>query len=183
MRLKIAALALGIVVVASAVGASAFTTASVDRTSTMDVVADDAGLIALSPGNASTDLVRTGSDGQLTIDFANSDASGVNGDSTFSIGDGTTSPPTYAFNVTNNGASSHDFTLGYAMATDPDSNADNLTFTVYDSTGTQVATATESSDTSPFTVSAGETHYVTVSVDTTGVDNSSDLSGTVTVNA
>ncbi|GGL38350.1 hypothetical protein GCM10009037_22480 [Halarchaeum grantii] len=181
MRLKIAALALGIVVIASAVGASAFTTASVDRTSTMDVVADDAGLIALSPGNASTDLVRTGSNGQLTIDFTNSAASGVNGDSTFSIGDNTTSSPTYAFNVTNNGAASHSFELGYAFDnTDP--SGDNVELAVYNSTGGYVGTAVDTTSTT-FTADPDETHYVVVSVDTTGLNNSTDLSGTVTVNA
>ncbi|MFB6077971.1 MAG: hypothetical protein ABEJ80_03215 [Halarchaeum sp.] len=181
MRFKLAAVTLGIVVVASAFGASTFTTATVSQSTSMDVVSDDRGLVGLAPGNASTDLVRTGTDGKLTIDFSDSAAAGFNGDSTFQIGDNTSTPPTYAFNITNNDGAAHTFDLSYAFdGTNPA--GENVKLSVYNASGSHLATASDEAS-ATFDAGAGTTRYVVVTVDTSGLDNSSTLSGTVQINA
>jgi hypothetical protein len=68
MRYKIGAVTLTLVLVASVLGASAFTSGSVERASNVNVVNDDTGLLALEDGT-SGDLVFQNSSGALEIDF------------------------------------------------------------------------------------------------------------------
>lgn len=179
---KISGFILALLVVSTAFAATAFTTGSVERSANVNVVNDDTGLIALQDGN-SGDLVFQNSSGALEIDFTQGGAGGVNTAAHYELGDPANGNTTYAFNITNLAASSHDLTLDYSGSDSQDSDA-NIEFQVYDSTGTQTGTVSEESGTTTLSgVTSGETHYVVIVVDTHGLDNTADLSGTLTVSA
>lgn len=169
-----------LIVVAAALGASAFTSASVKRTSNVNVVNDDAGLLALEDGTSGP-LVFQNSSGALEIDFTQGGAGGVNVESRYELGDPASPTTQYAFNFTNNGGEAHDIVLSYTDAMTGDGD-DNIQFQIFNSTGSNVATVSEESTTATLSgVSSTETHYVVLVVDTHGVTNSTDLSGTLEV--
>lgn len=180
-----AVLVIGTVLVASvAMGSAAFTSGSVDRTATVDVVGDDQAFTGLQAGDSV--VVQQSDGGQLSIDFSQAaNADGINGDANYTIGDKTgdfeNETGSYAFNITNNDGSAHDYTLSYAF-TGSQSSSSSVTFTVYDSTDTQIASASDSNDGS-FSLAAGETAYVVMEVDSTGATESNDLDGDVTITA
>lgn len=177
MKTKIAAVLAVVVFVGMAFGASAFTTATIDRTSTITVASDSNGIVGLNDG--SSDMV-TQSNEELTIDTTGNNYDGLNVNSTFVIGDTNDANNTFAFNVTNNDGASHSMEFGYAMASDPDTNSDQVTFDVYDSTGASQGSFTESTN-GTFTLASTETYYVVMTIDTTGLSSTADLSGTVTI--
>lgn len=185
MRIKITALALTLVAITAVVGASAFTTGSVARSANVDVVSDDQGLIALEDGT-SGGLVAMQSDGTLAIDFTSGGAGGVNPEATYELGNANDPTNQTAFNVSNRDAESHDLTIEYtgvAGAATGDGTA-NIQFRVFDGTGNEVATVTEESTSATITdVASGDSLYVVLSLDTTGLTNSTSLSGTLTVSA
>lgn len=185
MRLKIAALVVAVVAVTATLGASAYTTGSVSRSSTIDVVSDDQGLIALTDGT-SGDIVSTSSGGKLSIDFTKGGAGGVNPDATYKLGDAATPSTNRAFNISNLDAASHDLTVAYT-GVDAGATGDgtpNIQFRIFDSSGTEVATVTEESTSATISgVASGASYAVVVEVDTTGLTNSTSLSGTLTVSA
>ncbi len=78
----------------------AFTSVTADRTATINVVGDSSALLGLEAGSSS--LVRM-VDGQLTIDFANVAATGVNTNAVTVVEN--------AFTVTNNGSQTVTVTL------------------------------------------------------------------------
>ncbi|PSQ27277.1 hypothetical protein BRD03_07525 [Halobacteriales archaeon QS_9_68_17] len=165
-------------------GSAAFTSGSVDRTATVDVVGDDQAFTGLQAGDSV--VVQQSDGGQLSIDFSQAaNADGINGDANYTIGDKTgdfeNETGSYAFNITNNDGSAHDYTLSYAF-TGSQSSSSSVTFTVYDSTDTQIASASDSNDGS-FSLAAGETAYVVMEVDSTGATESNDLDGDVTITA
>jgi len=176
MRLKLAAIALGIVIVASAVGASAFTTATVERDANLSVATDSGGLVGLTAGDSG--LVTTNND-QLAIDVTEGTASGVNPNSTLTIGN-KSSP---AFNITNNFPNAHTFNVAYDMAnTDNADSTKNVQFELINSSsGDTVATVNEDSG-NETEIGASETIGVIVTVDSTG-QSTDDLSGTLNVTA
>ena len=179
---KIGVLALVLVVVSASFAATAFTTGSVERQANVNVVNDDTGLIALQDGNSGK-LVFQNATGALEIDFTKGGAGGVNTAAHYELGDPTNANVTYAFNITNLDAESHDFTLDYSGSDSEDADA-NIEFQVYDSTGTLVATVDEEGTSASLTgVASGDVHYVVIVVDTHGLTSSSDLSGTLTVSA
>lgn len=179
---KIGALALILVIVSASFAATAFTTGSVDRQANVNVVNDDTGLLALADGT-SGDLVYQNATGALEIDFTAGGAGGVNTAANYELGDPNNANTSYAFNVTNLDAESHDITLSYDGSDTEDADA-NIQFQVYDSTGTLVSTADEEGATAGLTgVASGQTHYVVIVVDTNGLTSASDLSGTLTVSA
>lgn len=162
-----------------AIASSAFTTATLERDTSIDVVSDDAGIIALTDGN-SGGIVTIDSSGELSIDFGVGSASGVNVDSIYELGD-PDDPSQRAFNITNQDSVSHSIELNYTVSTGDGvgDGESSVAFSVFDSSGTQVATEDEESGTASFTAASGETFAVVVVVDTTpgSVDQSSDLSG------
>lgn len=174
-----------VIAVSAMLGASAYTTGTVSRSATIDVVADDAGLIALSDGT-SGDLVTQSSDGTLAIDFTRGGAGGVNVDASYELGNPSDPVNQTAFNISNLDAESHDLTIEYTgvdAAATGDGTA-NIQYQVYDSSGTQVAMVSEE-DTSKTisSVASGDTLYVVMVIDTTGLTSSTSLSGTLTVSA
>lgn len=181
MNREIQLLTVLVVAASLIVGASAFTTGSVERTSSVNVVADSSGLIGLEDGT-SGDLVYTNSTGALSIDFTQGGASGANSAARFKLGS-TGDPANHsAFNITNNDATAHDITVEYTGAGGTSDADANLEFRIYDSTGTEVATVSEESTSATITgVASGATHHVVVVVNTHGLGSSSDLSGNLNV--
>ena len=185
MRTKIAVLAVAVIAVSATLGASAYTTGNVSRTANIDVVTDDAGLIALADGT-SGDLVTQSGD-QLAIDFTAGGAGGVNTDAHYELGNPSDPTNQTAFNISNLDAEAHSFTVEY---TNVNTNAtgdgtENIQYRVYDSSGTEQAIVSEESTSNSATinVASGETLYVVMVIDTTGLDSSADLSGTFNVSA
>lgn len=185
MRIKIAALAMAIIAVSATLGASAYTTGSVSRSTSVDVVSDDAGLIALADGT-SGGLVTQTSNGKLAIDFTKGGAGGVNPDASYTLGSTADPVNQTAFTVSNLDAESHDLTIEYtgvAAGATGDATA-NIQFKVYNSTGASVATISEESTSATVTgVASGSTLNVVTVVDTTGLTNATSLSGTLKVSA
>ena len=183
MKAKLAILAIVVLVASATLGAMAYTTGSVSRSVSADVVTDDTGLISLQAGQSG--LVYQKNSGALTVDFTNkATAGGVNVDAKFEIGDTANANSSYAFNVTNLDAESHDFTFDYSGTTNATTDTDpNIQFKVYDAAGNEVGMASEEGASGLVTISAGETVYVVVVVDTHGLDSTADLSGTLKISA
>lgn len=168
-----AALLLSMTVVAS----SAFTTVSLDRQTSIDVVSDESGIIALE-AHPDSDVVNGTDSGALRIDFDQADTgAGVNVNSTYTVGSTSNPTNTYAFNVTNQNTGPIDLTVDYAL--DNAAAGSNVQFSLYDSGGTLVGTAGPGSSTTQ-PLAQGETLYVIIEV-TGGADPADDLSGTLTI--
>ena len=182
MRTKLTVLAVAIIAVSATLGASAYTTGSVSRSANVNVVSDDAGLIALADGT-SGDIVTQTSGGELSIDFAVGTASGVNPNAQYEVGDTTDPTTNAAFTVSNLDSQSHSLTLAYTGAGATGNGADNVQFQVYNSTGSSMGTASEENSLTLSNAASGSTYHVVMVVDTTGLDNSTDLSGTLEVSA
>lgn len=172
-----------IMVSATAVGASAFTAATVDRQANTDVVADENGLLGLTDGNSGNLVFQDASTDQLVIDFENGTALGANTDARFELGNPAAPSTSQAFQVRNNDDEAHGINVSYALDAD-DGNTDvNYEFQVYDSSDALVGTVTEEGDTAALNAAAGESYNVVVVVDTghstTTLTSTSDLSGTL----
>ncbi|WP_136592067.1 VCBS domain-containing protein [Salinigranum halophilum] len=182
IRITHAVLMAGLVLVATtAVGASAFTSASIDREANANVVADQNGLLSLTDGN-SGDLIFEDGTGQLAMDLTAGSAKGANTDALFVFGDRQSPSTTQAFTITNNDATTHDITVSYD-GTD-DNSAANLQFEIYDAEGSSVGTVDEEGTTATISAPASATYYVVVVLDTghgeAGVlQEDTDLSGTL----
>lgn len=180
-KTSVAALLVGLLVASSFVGAAAFTNASVDRSASIDVVNDKDGIIGLEAGGSS--MVTENSTGAIEIDAAVGSASGINTAATVSVGDGSDPTNTYAFSVTNNAGSAKTIDLSYTVTGTDSNGGDDLTFTVYDDTGSSVGSFAEGGSTSINSAASGATYYVVITVDTTGNPSSDDLSGTLSITA
>ena len=172
-RLVIAGVILAVLAV-TAVGTGAFTSAEVTRTTNMDVVNDNASIIALQDGTSGELISLT--DGQLTIDFTAGGASGVNQDALYKFGDGSDAVNNHAFSVSNNSDTTRDITVEYTNVANLDGASGAVTFEVYDSSGQSLGTVTPSQS-STVTLDSGETAYVVLTVDTDGVSTTADFSG------
>lgn len=165
----------------SIVGASAFTSASVQRDAAIDVVSDDVGIVGLGPGNSA--IVALQGD-KLTIDTAIGSASGVNQDATLTVGNSSSPSTDYAFNVTNNAGTSKDVDFDYSITgTDTDTTSDDVRFTVYRNSSAVGSFTEEDSGLTVSSVGSGSTLYVVMTIDTTNNPVSDDLSGTVSISA
>jgi hypothetical protein len=182
MSKNILAIAMVVVAVTATLGVSAYTTGSVDRSSNVNVVNDDVGLIGLEDGT-SGNLVSQNATGALTIDFTNASASGANTAAHFELGNQSNATNQSAFNVTNNDDEARDFSFEYTASDSQDADA-NIEFQIYNDTGSkQVTVSEESGAVSLSGVASGETYYVVIVVDTHGLGTSADLSGTLKVSA
>lgn len=185
--LRMSILAVLLLLATGAIASSAFTTATLERGTSINVVSDDQGVIALTDGNSGDVVQIDGSTGELRIDFAVGSASGVNVNSTYDLGDSADPTNSRAFNITNQDGVSHTIELNYTVSdgSGVGDSQSSVQFEVYDAAGTQVAVEDEESGTASFTAASGETFAVVVLVDTTmsGVDQNSDLSGTLYVTA
>lgn len=182
--LRLGVLAVLLLLATSAIASTAYTTATLERGTSIDVVTDAEGVIALTDGNSGGIVEVDGTTGELSIDFAVGSATGVNVNSVYELGD-PADPTQRAFNITNQDSVQHDIELEYDV-TSGDGVGDgesSVEFQVYDSSGSQVAVEDEESGTATFTAASGETFAVVIVVDTTvgNLDDSDDLSGTLYV--
>lgn len=183
MQTRILTVAMVVIAISAVVGMSAYTTGNVTRSSNVNVVSDDVGLIGLEDGT-SGDLVQQNASGALTVDFSRAGGTGVNTAAHFELGNPSDANNQSAFNITNNGGTARDLTIAYNNAGGTSDADANIQFQVYDGTGTQVATVSEESTSATITgVASGTTHYVVIVVDTNGLDSTADLSGTLKVSA
>ncbi|MFC7166102.1 hypothetical protein [Halospeciosus flavus] len=182
MKLKLATILMVVVVASATIGASAYTSATLSRTASVDVVNDDAGLIGLADGS-SGDLVYNNS-GQLAIDFARGSATGANANATFEIGNTADPVNGSAFTITNQDITSHSFTVSYTGAGGTAVTATNIEFQIYDGTGASVGTVSEENTSTTLSgIGSGTTLYVVIVVDTTGLSSADDLSGSLEISA
>lgn len=188
---QVGILIIALVMTTGLIGASSFTTATLTRDTNIDVVSDTNGVIGLIDGNSGDVVQEDASTGELRIDFTVGSATGVNVDSVYELGDPANpvgASGERAFNITNNDGVSHTINISYSVADGTSGIGDGLNsteFQVYDGTGANVATVSEEGPGGEFTAASGETFAVVVVVDTTpaGVDQTDDLSGTLTVTA
>lgn len=180
MRAKLLAIGLVFALVSATLGVGAFTSATVDRQSNVNVVTDDSGLVGLEDGTSGP-LIFQNTSGALGIDLSKASGSGANVHAHFEFGDPNDPTNSSAFNITNNDGEQHTFTLDYTdIASDDSDNEVDLKFEVYDSSGTKLNTLTDESSAKDVTLSAGETVYVVMIIDTEA-DKGADYSGTLSI--
>jgi hypothetical protein len=179
----------GIVLVGTvALSASAFTAATVDRRATVDVVADENGLLALIDGNSGDLVFQDRDTEQLGIDFSRNTAQGANVNAIFELGNPDDPTSSNAFKIQNRDDEQHRIDVAYTGAST--NTEENLNISIYDDDGTRVGSVTEEGTTASFTAPAStdsnsNTFYTVVSVDTGGgrvttdLSSASDLSGVV----
>jgi hypothetical protein len=184
-RITASMLVTGLMLVAAAsFGATAFTSATVERQANVDIVNDNAGLLALTDGN-SGNLVFQDANGQLAIDFEKGTATGANVNATFELGNPADPSSSQAFNITNQDAESHQINVSYDEV--DDNNNENLNISVYKDNGDFVDSATEEGESAIINANAGQNFNVVITVDTGGGDvstdleDTADLSGTISV--
>ena len=187
-KISLAILVVGFLVASSFVGTAAFTSATVTRSSSVGVSADNSAVIKL---DANEDVAGVSDvDGKLNIALGN--GKGLNTDAEFDYGDSSSPSTTYAFTMTNSAASSVAFTVNYAEGSSfSDSNSDsNLNFEFYKSNGNPITDSsstdvviTEEGTGQTFTLSSGTTVYIVITVDTSGLAKDDDLSGDLEITA
>lgn len=195
MRKEMLAVGVALTLVATAFGASAFTSATVSNDASMNVVSDDEALIGLTD-NTSGDVIDQEESGSLQIDFDAMEAQGFNNNATVTFGDGVANDvgkndsANDAFEITNNANNDQKIEFTYDTSAN-DNEVDNVKFKLaYKDSGSNLHSRTlteeNSSDTVTFdSIPDGETIYVDLVVDTTGTDvtDGSNFSGTITVKA
>jgi hypothetical protein len=185
-RITASMLVTGLMLVAAAsFGATAFTSATVERQANVDIVNDNAGLLALTDGN-SGNLVFQDANGQLAIDFEKGTATGANVNATFELGNPADPSSSQAFNITNQDDESHQINVLYEQV-DNGNTDENLNISVYNDKGNIVDSATEEGKIANINADAGQNFNVVITVDTggggvsTNLENTDDLSGTISV--
>ncbi|GAA0303928.1 hypothetical protein [Halarchaeum salinum] len=185
MRKEMLAVGLALTLVATAFGASAFTSASVDVNSNMQVAADENALIGLQD-QSSGDIVDT-TGNRLVINTSTGTAEGLNQNSTVEIGNYDNIQNGFAendsaFSITNNAGEERDFTLSYTGYSETNG-VENVNFTVVDKGTGIVDSANETNDATVNSVGTNSTRYVLVRINTTGISSTGDLNGTLKVEA
>lgn len=165
-------------VMGAGIGATAYTSATVNRSATIGVETDRSGLIQLTPSSTFDQITEDGTTGALSINFSR-----LNVNSEFTFGDATAPGTTNAFSLVQN-ESERDVTLEYQLDSDPSTEDTNLTFEVFTDDGAGTVTSQGTADEgSPltFTATSGTEYYVVLTINTAGVDQSANLSGTLTI--
>lgn len=173
-----------------AFGATAFTSATVEREASIDVVSDDSGPLQFTSG--STGISKIDSNGELTLDVSMlSGSSGINPNSSYTFGnrsaDGASSVSAsdYVFTINNTDTENHSVGLSYTPD-DSDVKAQNVEFEIYrmgdeDGSG-PIETVQADGKTHSFKAVSDTTYHVVVHFDTgidgADIDDSGSLSGT-----
>jgi len=170
-KTSIAALVVGLIVATSFVGAAAFTTATVERDVTVDIAADNNGIIELQDGTADAAAM---SGNELVIE-PDSAQNGLNVNATFTYGNTSNASGSNGFTITNRDDQTHEFFLNYSG-----SGSGTLEFYVENSSSDSVNFSDGDSPKS-ITLTPDETAYVVIIVDTkTGTTS---ITGTFTIRA
>lgn len=111
----------------------------------------------------------------------------LNANSTFVFGDAESPAAEHAFSLSHF-ESTGDIGLAYGITSDPNSGTINVQFDVYTDDGTTASKITTADDEgvegSITGATSADTYYVVLTLDTTGVDTSTDdLSGTLSITA
>lgn len=173
-----------------AFGATAFTTATIEREASVDVVADDSGPLQITSG--STGISKIDSNGELTLDVSMlSGTSGINPNASYTFGnasaDGASSVSAsdYVFTLNNTDDVNHTVELTYTPDYSTAVGPNNVVFKVYkmgDGNSNKLATV-KAGKTDSFTAVSDTTYHVVVTFDTgidgNYVDKSETLSGTL----
>ncbi len=182
-RIHLVVLGVSLLLATSIVGASAFTSATLQRDAQIAVQNDANAIIGLD-ANENVPGVTEKTNGELLLKL--DEGSGLNPTATFTFGDSTNDVA--AFVVGNNGTDEYDVSFEYDLSdSSNDGSTDaNVQFAVYDeSWGSTVTTFNEETDysstTPSTTISKDGVRYVVVTVNTDG--DTTDLSGTLTVSA
>jgi len=181
---------------AAAMGTGAFTSATIaDRSVSVGVAEDDTSTVALNPGTNPD--ITIGEDGELELDLTGDEGEGVNIDSVYTWGSHSNPTSTYAFSLTNQDENTFDsvvfkYTLNDDSWITNSTTFDNqsyLRFTTYNIGGfastdmqapnyalsTQNPTSRDMLEPhNALQFNPGDSWYVVVDVDTTGVDASVD---------
>ncbi|MGZ0747154.1 hypothetical protein [Haloparvum sp. AD34] len=174
-----------------AFGATAFTTATVERQASIDVVSDDSGPLQFTSGG--TGITEMGSNGELNIDVGLlGGTSGINPNASYTFGnasaDGASSVSASDYVFTFNNTDSVNHTVQLTYTPDNSIGANNVVFEVYrlgngTASGSLATVKAGSSDS--FTAESDKTYHIIATFDTgidgQTVDTSSTLSGTMNV--
>lgn len=166
-------LSTGGIVGATAIGSVAYTEATVDRSVTAEVAADDSAIIGLTAGSPSA--IDKNDDGQLEIDTTVSDASGLNTDGKFDYGDSDDPEGTPGFSITNNDGDSHDLTVSLTDMTEPASSS--FSIDLYEDDGSAIGTVDSSTDQTYQGWASTETIHAVVVIDTEDMSGDSEAIG------
>lgn len=176
-----------------AFGATAFTSAEVNREANIDVVSDSNGPISFGTGGVGMTKIDNG--GELVIDASSlSSASGINPNASYQFGNpdaddlssSNLNSSDYVFTFTNNDDTSHSLNLSY-VADNASVNANNVVFEIYKmGDGIQdgtLATVNSDGSTTSFSAAAGTTYHVVLILDTgingAHINDAGSLSGTL----
>lgn len=191
--LLVGAFALVTLVAAGVVSTSAFTSVTVTRESTVSVTADDAALVSLIDGHPDGGLVEQTDDATLEIDLTRGGGAGANANATLELGS-TDQPITdHAFRLEHRGTRLNNVTFSYELAastgaSDTDS-PESLVFTFYHDAGddgdideqTSLSENTGASNATLTSVAPDDPVYATVVINTSGLSETSDLSGSLDI--
>lgn len=169
-----------LLMVGGVLATSAYNLFVVERDTTMNVVSDDTGILALNPGPSEFVYLNNG---ELQIDVTSGGAAGQNVNSELHVGDESQPTTTPAFSVTNNHNAQREILYEYTNVVADSVSDDNVHFQVYDGTGTSLGEFNESSSLTVTGVGSGATHYIVLNVTTHQSVTSDDLSGTVRMTA
>lgn len=187
----------------AAMGTGAFTSQVelAGRDSTMDVVADNNGIVKLDvglPGENEEDglgLVTETSDGNIAIDLTLGGGGGINTDAIYEIGTPTAESEDPAFTMTNQMNEQYTFEFKYEF--DNPGSINNAVLQIWNSATTTYAdngpdsfnsnaitlNSGNANDTpaKSVTLGPGEAEYFAIRINTEGATPSEDLSGTLTI--
>jgi hypothetical protein len=188
---------------AAATGTGAFTTASAERTVTVDVNGDQNSIISLIPNDDLSDI-SVNNDGELELDLSGASDEGVNINSKYTWGDPSDPSNKFAFAITNNDEQDYDnLVLQYELKNDDwfEKYGDTKSVIRFKAFGpgdpvlgggrfktwsSLEAPTNSGNDVSGADASfnSGDTVYIIVEVDTTAPAASinDDLTGTLTIN-
>lgn len=180
-NLAVAIGVIGLMLAGMVTGTAAYQSFTADRQASLNVVQDNNGIIGLAPGSST--YVSYESDGSIQIDVTGNGASGVNADAALQIGSKSSPSSTFAFSMTNNFGNSRTVDLSYTLdGSDASGGTNETTFRVYDSGGASITNVSEG-DSSSFSMSSAATYYVVLEIDFTGISDTEDYSGTLSVKA
>jgi uncharacterized cupredoxin-like copper-binding protein len=176
MRFKLLVIGAAIVVVATTVGVSGFTSAEVERQVNVDVVDDTDGLLQIDAGAGNQVFERNG---QVKIDTSESStAGGVNQDATFTFGANESNTANSAITVTNRDTVEHTVKFDYDFTNeDPDTNNNNVIISAKDGDTEKSRTAKDGQSSESLKLAPGKKAHLTVKVNTSNVKAGEDLDG------
>lgn len=173
----IAALLIGLSLSFATLG---FTLFEADRSASVDIVGDDEGILTLTPGE-NTDVVFLNDDEALELDLSETDADGLNVDSTLEIGEYDEPDESEAFRITNTLEEDIDVTFEY----DTDQEDGEVNLNIVDDGGDELGSfdATDEEADASFGLDDGEDAYVAFEFDSDSLDAGEEFSGDMSITA